>query len=147
MNALPHKIVKFFHHNHVASIATQSPSGELWSACCFYAFDEVNAQLIVLTSPNTQHGSNMMLQPKIAGTVAGQPDSITQINGIQFQARAKCLPSEVERKSAAARFYQAHPVARVMKSDVWVLVLDKVKFTDNQLMFAQKTYWLREGEH
>lgn len=145
MNALPRNIAKFFQSNHVVSIATQSPEHELWSACCFYVFDEENAQLIVLTSKNTKHGGNMAKQPRISGTVAGQPDSITKISGIQFQATAKCLDDEAERKAAAALFYQAHPVARAMKSDVWALVLDTVKFTDNKLVFAKKTHWSREG--
>ncbi|PJO77272.1 hypothetical protein GJV52_04450 [Neisseria brasiliensis] len=147
MNALPHNMAKFLQRNHVVSIATQSSTGELWSACCFYVFDEANAQLIVLTSQTTQHGSNMAAQPRIAGTISGQPDSITKISGIQFQAQAKCLTDEAERKAAVALFYHAHPVARAMKSDVWALRLDKVKFTDNKLVFAQKTHWTREDKH
>lgn len=31
-----------------------------------------------------------------------------------------------------------------MKSDAWALDLDTVKFTDNKLVFAQKTHWQRE---
>ncbi|WP_165090826.1 pyridoxamine 5'-phosphate oxidase family protein [Neisseria yangbaofengii] len=147
MNAFPHNIVEFFQRNHVVSIATQSNTGKLWSTCCFYVFDEPNAQLIVLTSQTTQHGSNMAVQHHIAGTISGQPDSITKISGIQFQARAKCLTDEAERKAAAALFYQTHPAACAMKSDVWALQLDKVKFTDNKLVFAQKTHWTREGQY
>lgn len=144
MNTLPDNIARFLQNHHVVSIATQSPDGELWSASCFYVFDEAHARLIVLTSQNTQHGTNMAAQPRIAGTISGQPDSITKINGIQFQARAKCLTEEAERKTAAALFYQAHPIARAMKSDVWALLLDRVKFTDNKLVFAQKTHWTRD---
>ena len=147
MNALPDNIVCFLHDNHVVSIATRSPDGELWSASCFYVFDEANAQLIVLTSQTTQHGSNMASHPRIAGTIAGQPDNITKISGIQFQARAKCLTDKAKRNAAAALFYHTHPMARAMKSDVWVLCLDKVKFTDNKLVFAQKTHWTRDGGH
>ncbi|WP_416191802.1 pyridoxamine 5'-phosphate oxidase family protein [Neisseria sp. CCUG12390] len=147
MNTLPRNMVDFFRHNHVVSIATQSLAGELWSACCFYVFDEANVQLIVLTSQNTQHGSNMALQPQIAGTVSGQPHSISEIRGIQFQAQAKRLTDESERNDAARLFYQAHPIARTMKSEIWALVLDKVKFTDNKLVFAQKTHWSRNGKN
>lgn len=146
MNVLPDNIVRFLQHHHVVSIATQSPAGGLWSASCFYVFDEADAQLIVLTSRTTQHGSNMAAQPRIAGTVSGQPENITKISGIQFQARAVCLENEAARR-AAALFYKAHPVARAMKSDVWALLLDKVKLTDNKLVFAQKTHWTRDEEH
>lgn len=144
MNALPRNIAQFLSHNHVVSIATHSPASGLWSACCFYVFDEARTRLIVLTSRQTRHGGNMAASPLISGTIAGQPDSITKISGIQFQARAVCLEDEAERQAAAALFYRAHPVARAMKSDVWSLELDFIKFTDNKLVFAQKTLWSRE---
>ena len=31
-----------------------------------------------------------------------------------------------------------------LKTDVWQLELDSVKYTDNKLVFAQKTLWQRE---
>ena len=34
-----------------------------------------------------------------------------------------------------------------MKSDVWSLRLENVKFTDNKLVFAQKTLWQREAQN
>lgn len=145
MNALPHNIANFLNRNHVVSIATYSPESGLWSACCFYVFDEAHARLIVLTSRKTRHGYNMAAYPNISGTVSGQPNSITKINGIQFQARAVCLENESERNAAANLFYQAHPIARAMKSDVWALELNFIKFTDNKLVFAQKTLWSREA--
>ena len=145
MNPLPRNITHFLSRNHVVSLATHSPESGLWSACCFYVFDEVHARLIVLTSRQTRHGSNMAASSHISGTIAGQPDSITKISGIQFQARAVCLENEAERQAAAALFYRIHPVARAMKSDVWMLELDFIKFTDNKLIFAQKTHWSREN--
>ena len=53
----------------------------------FYVFDEANARLIVLTS-KTKHGGMMSRSAKVAGTIAGQPDSITKISGVQFAATA-----------------------------------------------------------
>ncbi len=35
--------------------------------------------------------------------------------------------------------------AMALKTDVWALDLDSVKYTDNKLVFAQKTRWQREG--
>ena len=144
MQPVPQNMAQFFSENHVVSIATSSPQG-LWSACCFYVFDAENAQLIVFTARTTQHGANMAAQPNVAGTIAGQPHSIAKISGIQFAARAALLEEETERRRAQSLFYHAHPAARALKSDVWLLRLDTVKFTDNKLVFAQKTLWQRNG--
>lgn len=143
MQAIPNNIAKFLADNHVVSIAT-SAEDRLWGACCFYVFDAEQARLIILTSRKTEHGSMMAAHPQIAGTIAGQPDSITKISGIQFRATAECLEDDENRKAALSLYYKAHPVARAMKSDVWALNLDTVKFTDNKLVFAQKTYWSRD---
>ena len=143
MQAIPTNIVKFLSNHHVVSIAAAA-DGEVWAACCFYVFDEANARLIVLTSLKTKHGGLMIRSAKVAGTIAGQPDSITKISGVQFAATAALIEDEADLKAAQSLFYKAHPAARVMKSDVWALNLDNVKFTDNKLVFAQKTYWNRE---
>ncbi|QEY23732.1 pyridoxamine 5'-phosphate oxidase family protein [Neisseria animalis] len=142
MNPIPDHIAAFFRQNHVVSLAA-AHEGDIWSACCFYVPDLQAGRLIVLTSRTTRHGVLMSANPRIAGTVAGQPKSLAQIRGIQFQARAEIIEDEAERKTACALFYQAHPVARAMKSDVWALVLESVKFTDNKQVFAQKTVWQR----
>ena len=143
MQTIPANIVKFLSNHHVISIAA-AEEGEVWAACCFYVFDEANARLIVLTSLKTKHGGMMSRSAKVAGTIAGQPDSIAKISGIQFAATAALIEDEADLKVAQSLYYKAHPVARVMKSDVWALNLDSVKFTDNKLVFAQTTYWNRE---
>ncbi|STZ76940.1 pyridoxamine 5'-phosphate oxidase family protein [Bergeriella denitrificans] len=142
MNPIPENIAAFFGKNHVVSLAA-AHDGDIWSACCFYVPDLAAGRLIVLTARKTRHGTLMAANPRIAGTVAGQPDAITKISGIQFQAQARVIEDEAERKAALALFYKAHPMARAMKSDVWALDLDMVKFTDNKLVFAQKTLWQR----
>ena len=97
MQPIPANITQFFQTNHVVSIATYA-DGTIWSACCFYVFDEPAARLIVLTSQKTKHGRLMAANPHIAGTVAGQPGSITKISGIQFTARARLLEDEAAKK-------------------------------------------------
>jgi hypothetical protein len=145
MPPLPANIAAFFAANHVVSIAA-AHAGEVWSACCFYVFDADAARLIVLTSQNTRHGAMMAASPRIAATIAGQPEGFTQISGIQLAARARILAGE-ERKAALAQYTAAHPMAKALalKTDVWALDLDSVKYTDNKLVFAQKTRWQREG--
>ncbi|MCP1661102.1 pyridoxamine 5'-phosphate oxidase family protein [Neisseria perflava] len=143
MLPFPDNIARFFRDNHVVSLAIADSDG-IWCASCFYVFDEAAARLVVLTSRKTRHGQMMAANPNIAGTIAAQPDSITQIKGIQFTARAECLEQPEARRTALALYTQAHPIAKAYLSDVWALDLQTVKYTDNKLVFAQKTYWQRE---
>ena len=87
MQTIPVNIVKFLSNHHVVSIAA-AEEGEVLGSLLFYVFDEVNARLIVLTSLKTKHGGMMSRSAKVAGTIAGQPDSIAKISGIQFAATA-----------------------------------------------------------
>ncbi|MDO4878495.1 MAG: pyridoxamine 5'-phosphate oxidase family protein [Neisseria sp.] len=145
MQPIPQNIADFFRSNHVVSIAAAG-EGRPWCACCFYVFDEARATLIVLTSRNSRHGALMLDNPQVAGTVAGQPQGFAQISGIQLSARAECLTDKEQRAAALSRYTAVHPLAKAMalKTDVWLLFLENVKFTDNKLVFAQKTHWQRE---
>jgi hypothetical protein len=144
VQSIPENTAAFFRTNRVVSIAAAA-EGEIWSACCFYAFDEAAARLIVLTSRNSRHGRLMSASPQVAATIAGQPEGFRQISGIQLSARALRLEGEA-RKNALALYTETHPLAKAMalKTDVWQLELDSVKYTDNKLVFAQKTLWQRE---
>ena len=143
MNAIPDNIRIFLQQHHVASLAA-SAHGEIWSASCFYAADLACGRLIILTSRDTRHGRLMVANPHISGTIAGQPVEISEICGIQFSAYSRLLENETERQTAVALFYQVHPAARGRNSDVWVLELNHLKLTDNQVVFGQKTVWHRQ---
>lgn len=143
MPTIPSAVCRFLHDHHVTSIAA-SANGQVWSASCFYVFEETNARLIVLSSRGTQHGSMMLANPKISGTIAGQPLNISDIRGIQFSARAFLLEEPSARQEAFAIFCAAHPSAAAMpETDVWSVMLDTIKFTDNSIRFGHKTLWTR----
>lgn len=65
--------------------------GELWVASCFHVFDPQAVALIIMTDRNTRHGQLMLASSQVAGTVAGQPQSIRDIRGVQFAGRAVLL--------------------------------------------------------
>ena len=146
MPTIPSVICQFFHSHHVTAIAA-SANGQVWSASCFYVFEAENARLIVLSSRNTLHGRMMMTNPQISGTVAGQPLNISEIRGIQFNARASLLEAPSERQVAFNLFSTIHPAAAAIpKTDVWSIKLDTIKFTDNSISFGHKTLWTRPPE-
>lgn len=143
--ALPDDIVRFLHAHHVVSLATRHDS-DLWCASCFYALDEARVGLVVLSSRRTRHGELMRQNPQVAGTIAGQPEDVRAIQGIQFAGHAECLGVSGDSRlmSAALDCYLArHPVARGMTSDVWLIWLEEIKLTDNTVTFGHKLVWRR----
>lgn len=144
-NPIPTHIVQFILKNHVVSLACHHQN-QLWSASCFYAFDEKSHRLIVLSKQTTEHGKLMLANPNIAGTIAGQPDNIREIEGIQFQAVTRCLENEQEKQTALQIYWQKHPLAKLMSSDVWEISFTRIKHTENRVAFAKKSLWEYRGE-
>lgn len=138
---VPAAILDHLRDHHVLGLCVVDAEGP-WAASCFYAVDPEAMVLVVLTSTTTRHGRRMAETPEVAGTIAGQPDRIIDIRGIQFRATARVLDGEA--RQAALDLYRArHPVARLMRSDVWALTLREVKYTDNKLVFGRKISWSR----
>lgn len=138
---VPTAILDHLRDHHVLGLCVVDAEGP-WAASCFYAFDAAAMVLVVLTSATTRHGRSMAVAPEVAGTIAGQPERIVDIRGIQFRASAQMLEGEPRR--AALDLYRArHPAARLMRSDVWALTLREVKYTDNKLVFGRKISWSR----
>lgn len=139
MHSIPPIICQFIQKHHVVSLACHDQQ-QIWAASCFYAFDEKQQRLILLTQQNTQHGQIMAAYPIVAGTIAGQPISINEIEGIQFQATARQLCQD-EKEQALLSYCQRHPIANTFQSDVWELRLSRIKYTSNRIRFAEKQEW------
>ncbi|OSI17778.1 hypothetical protein BWD09_04930 [Neisseria dentiae] len=144
MQPVSRPVAKFIADNHVVSLAVHDADG-LWAASCFYVFDEEKMLLVILTDTGTRHGRAMLEHPAVAGTIAGQPEQIRDICGIQFTARAECLPEGAAHQAALARYTRSHPMAKLVPADVWALHFESIKYTDNKYVFAHKIYWRRNG--
>lgn len=140
MQAIPEVIRDFIYSQHVVSLACHD-GGSIWCANCFYAFDESQNRLIILTKESTQHGQLMTLNPHIAGTIAKHTEKITDIEGIQFLAEAYCLTDPTEKENALEIYLQRHPIAKLIPSDVWAIQFNQIKHTSNKFAFAKKTLW------
>lgn len=142
MSAIPSIICQFIQQHHVVSLACHNQQ-QIWSASCFYAFDEKQHRLILLTQQRTQHGQMMAAFPVVAGTIAGQPIYINDIEGVQFQATARQLYQD-EKAQALFCYCQRHPIANTFQSDVWELRLSRIKYTSNRIRFAEKQEWFAQ---
>lgn len=140
-NPIPQNIANFIQQNHVVSLACQA-NNQFWAASCFYAFDEENCRLIILTDRKTLHGKLMLKNSTVVGTISTQPTEIQEIEGIQFRAIATLLTEE--KQNEAFSFYcKRHKYAEKMQSDVWAIYFEQIKHTSNKIQFAQKTEWIR----
>lgn len=142
MSPIPPNILEFIQSHHVVNFAAYRQT-DFWSASCFYAFDVSQTRLIILTSKETRHARLMLDNPHIVGTICDQVENISEIEGLQFSATAKCLEDELARNSALQIYYEKHPLARLKSSDVWELSFEMIKHTSNKIVFAKKTIWER----
>lgn len=96
----------------------------------------------LMTEAHTRHGLLLQQQPRIAGTVNGQPKSVLLIKGVQYSGEIVRLAG-VEEKTAREAYCQRFPVARKASAPLWEIRLQEVKMTDNKLGFGSKIAWQR----
>jgi len=134
-------LIRYLKKQHALSLCA-SNGDDLWCANCFYVFDETRMAFWLMTEPDTRHGSLMLANPRVAGTVNGQPKTVLLIKGVQYRGHIQQLTEEQEE--AARRAYQKRfPIARKVKAPLWEITLEEVKMTDNALGFGKKIVWQR----
>ncbi|WP_265497207.1 YhbP family protein [Providencia rustigianii] len=141
-NTLQH-IRRYIARQHVFSLFT-SHQNDMWSASCYYAFDRPNMRLILMTSPDSQHGQLMLANPHVAGTITAQTKQVSKIQGIQFIGEISQLDGS-EGSAMRAFYCQRFPVALEAKLPMWQLQLQTIKMVDNTLGFGTKLHWSREA--
>ncbi len=131
------KIETFIANHHLLSLATYAD--ELWCCSLFYAYNPEEITFIVATEPQTLHGSNVVKNHTVAGTVALETKTVGKIQGIQFRGEMVLCDEGKEF------YYKAFPYARVMNPTLWKIRLDEIKMTDNTLGFGKKLIWKRDS--
>ncbi len=139
MNKLDDRILKFIKKHHVLNLSTFS-EGELWSCSCFYAFDQENMQFVITSDLNTKHAQQAIKNPTVSGTIVLETKMIGKIQGIQFLG--KMLKLDDEKEVNARKIYlKKFPFAVFLKTSLWAIPLNHIKFTDNRLGFGKKIFW------
>ncbi|XXN63762.1 YhbP family protein [Enterobacter ludwigii] len=134
-------LIRYLKKQHVLSLSA-TYGDELWCANCFYVFDSASMAFWIMTEPDTRHGALMLANPRVAGTVNGQPKSVLLIKGVQYRGVIQLLSDE--REALARHAYQKRfPVAKKVTAPLWEITLDEVKMTDNALGFGKKIIWTR----
>ncbi|QES88655.1 PNPOx family protein [Rhizosphaericola mali] len=141
MTEINKKIIDFIDANHVISIASYH-NGELWAFNAFYTFQKTTSKLIILTSKNSVHGTLLLQNSSITGTISDQTLEVSQLIGLQFSG--KMYPAvENEIDIYLKKYQDKFPISKNMKETVWLVEFDKLKYTDNTLGFGAKIFWER----
>ena len=164
ISPLDPKITAFLKKHHLLTLATTRDNTP-WVAHCFYAFMEKEACLVFTTDDDTRHGMEMSENPKLAAGIAWETKVVGQVRGAQVSGRALKVERSngrtVERSedvkqldlatfppfnlstAAKAAYLHRFPYAAAMKLNLWVLVIDTIKYTDNRMGFGKKLLWER----
>ncbi|MDQ0325894.1 uncharacterized protein YhbP (UPF0306 family) [Rhodopseudomonas julia] len=141
--ALPdQRINEFLVSHHVLALAC-ADGQDVWAANCFYLWLPQSASFVILTDGSTRHAEMMLARRQVAGCVAGQPEKVEDIKGVQFSARTTRLP-DAAAPSVRTLYEERFPVASKMPAPVWLLEADFLKYTDNSLGFGTKILWSRQ---
>jgi len=142
MNTLDKKIIDFIDEHHVLTLAV-SENNFPYCANCFYTYDEEALSFIFSTDLDTKHGKIAHKNPNVSGVIVLETKKVGKIQGIQFTGTMK-LPTGEEKGNAEKKYLSAYPFAKIMKTTIWVLKINFIKFTDNRLGFGKKLIWNRD---
>ena len=138
-NAIPENISDFFKQNRVATICFTDIKNVPYCFTGFFVLSKESAALVFKSSYGTSHEDATLYSSIVSGTVLPEHLDILKIKGIQFTGRT--LNQEEIRDEYTSTYYKKYPFARVMGGYIWAVSLTSIKFTDNTLLFGNKTKW------
>ncbi|WP_290455750.1 hypothetical protein, partial [Helicobacter rodentium] len=94
------RIKNFIKNHHLLSLAVveeKSKTLEVYSASCYYAFDEAKLSLLFKSECDSKHIQLCILNPKVGVIIAKDSKKLVDIQGLQIKALFK--PAIKEQKS------------------------------------------------
>lgn len=134
-------IQKFLQSETVLSLAT-SVNNRPYCASCYYAFVPGDNLLVFKSDPDTQHIEDALENNQVAGTILPDKLDKTKIRGVQFSGLFKKPDSSVKSKAEKA-YLLKYPASMLFRGTIWVIELNRIKFTDNALLKGKKILWER----
>ena len=137
------RIIKFIKKHHVLTLAT-SHNNEPYCANCFYAFMNDEKMFVFTSDYETKHVKDAIDNKSVAGSIVLETKIVGKIQGIQFTGNIFEPKDDLLRK---AKYYylKRFPFAILMQTTLWVVSIDFLKMTDNQLGFGKKMIWKNES--
>ncbi|MDD4506384.1 MAG: pyridoxamine 5'-phosphate oxidase family protein [Sulfurospirillaceae bacterium] len=131
------KIVNFINKHHLLTLAT-SCENKPYCASCFFVFEQKVPCFVIATDEKTRHGSEALLNPRVAGTIALETNMVGKIQGIQFNGTFR-----VATVGEKMTYFKRFPYALAMNPSLWSIDIETMKFTDNTLGFGKKLEYLK----
>ena len=141
ISPLGKSIIKFIRQHHVLSLST-SVNNVPWSCSCFYAFMEDEIALVFTSGFETRHVSEAKQNKQVSGIIVLETKIIGKIKGIQFSGRIELAEGNLLEKAKKA-YLKRFPFAALMDTTLWIVYIDYLKMTDNNLGFGKKLIWER----
>ncbi len=136
------RILDFIGEHHVLTVACASKEGDLWCANAFYVFDEQEEGFIITSEEKTHHAQLFLENPVVTGSVVLETEEIGIIRGLQFTGTVRrCDGGLFDR--CRLKYLRRFPYAVFKGGEVWLITLDRAKYTDNRLGFGKKLLWKR----
>lgn len=137
------RIVDFIGEHHVLTVACASREGELWCANAFYVFDKEEEGFIITSEAKTLHAQLFLENPQVTGSVVLETEEIGKIRGLQFAGTvSRCDGGLFDRSRLL--YLKRFPYAVFKGGEVWLIRLNRLKYTDNRLGFGKKLLWERK---
>ncbi len=131
-------ITKFIQNNHLLSFSVIDDN-DVYCANCYYAFDEININLIIKSNEESKHIKLAKINPNIAATIAKDSKKLLLIKGLQI--KAVFLESN---KYEQEIYYSRFPFAKLGDGKIYTLKILWAKYTDNKLLTNKKIIFSRE---
>ncbi|MCD7098592.1 pyridoxamine 5'-phosphate oxidase family protein [Stenotrophomonas sp. MMGLT7] len=144
MKPLPAPIIGFLARHRLLSLAVCY--GDVpWAANAFFAFDEQDNRLVMLSGRGTRHSEMLLANRYAAGTIAGEPRDYSVASGLQFYGPARILEDPREREAALAIYRRRFPRVLDVSAPAWEIKLLQVKYVDDVQGYGTRLLWDRHG--
>lgn len=135
-----YEICEFINNERVLTISVAS-DGDVWSASCFYQFQQEQMAIYLLSDINSRHAKLMLKTPKVSGTIVSSANSVLSAKGMQYQAKITHLTEDGE-KVARKIYYERYPIGRAIASKIWKLELIEIKLTQQIMGIKKSLHWV-----
>ncbi len=139
MQTIDSKIIEFINEHHVLTLAT-SRNNEPYCANCFYVYLEDENVFVFTSDAETKHIQDVEIQNKVAASIVLETTMVGKIQGLQITGLLSMPENDIKQKISKT-YLKKYPFAVLMKTTLWVLSPDFLKFTDNRLGFGKKIIW------
>ena len=139
MNKPDNRISQFIKEHHILTLSTVTEN-KPYCATCFYAYNEQENYFIILSGEDTNHIRHIKENNSIAVAIALETEMVGKIRGLQMTGTI-IKPEGRQMTNAKKEYRKRFPLIVVKKTDVWLLLPDFIKMTDNRLGFGKKFFW------